>query len=72
MAPSENQLSRWFDTDLKSEFLKQARKLAKHPKVKEHGDKLPLAFEKLVLATMTHQFRPLSDEGKKLLEDVTG
>lgn len=72
MVPSENQLSKWFDTELKSEFLKQARKLAKHPKVRERGEHLPLAFGKLVLATMAHQFRPLSEDGRELLQDVTG
>lgn len=70
MAPSEKQLSHWFDTELKSEFLKQARKLAKHPKIQD-CEKLPVAFGKLVLAAMAHQFRPLSEEGRELLQDVT-
>lgn len=69
MVPSENQLSKWFDTDLKSEFMKHARKLAKHPKIKDR-DKLPLAFEKLVLVSMSHRYRPLSDDGRELLQKV--
>jgi len=72
MVPSENQLSRWFDTELKSEFMKQARRLSKHPRIRERDGNLPIAFGKLVLATMTQQFRPLSEEGRELLQDVSG
>lgn len=67
--PSENQLARWFDTEVKAEFLRQCKKLLRRSSVRESETDISLGeVGKAAMQLAAKNFGPLGDVSRGLLE----